>query len=360
MQTFYVYPYTTIDYLMPNSKRITISDVAKAAGVSIGTASRVINRREGDIKISAETRKLVLDLAQQMGYHANPFASALRTQRTGVIGVIVRDICDPFLGLLARQVQKAARAQGIDVLLAHAEYDLEVVGHHIAFMHSHWFDGLLLLGDMPGDQAVIDELAKANTPFVAVARGEQASSPLVNIDEKAGIHLGVDYLRKLGHERIAFIGNMEHGGVIERGAYFRQYFKEKGLPLDENLVQVCGNSRSSAVECAEKLFSRANRPEAVFCATDLAAWGTISGIQRAGLTIPRDVSVLGFDDVEGSADLYPALTTIRQPVGEMAERALDLLVHYIEGNLPQGTAQRVLIQPKLVIRESCAAQHTPD
>lgn len=341
---------------MPNLKRVTIVDVAKAAGVSAGTASRVLNQRDGEIKISDYTRAQVLEAARKLGYHPNPFASALRTQRTGVIGVIVRDICDPFLALLAREIQKAARAQAMDVLLAHAEYDLELVGNHIAYMHSHLFDGLLLLGDIPGDLAILEELARSETPFVAVARGLSTNLPMVNIDEKKGVYQGIEYLRGLGHQRIAFIGNLLHGGVKEREDHFRSYYHENKLTLNENYMKLCGNGRGEALACAQSLLSLPEPPTAIFGVTDMAAYGAISAAFRMGLRVPEDVSVLGFDDVEGSADTNPPLTTIRQPVGEMAADAVRLLMKYIEGQPSQNVdSARILVEPRLIVRQSCAA-----
>ena len=340
---------------MTSSKRITIVDVAKAAGVSAGTASRVINQRDGDIKISESTRTFVLEAARQLGYHPNPFASALRTQRTGVIGVIVRDICDPFLSLLAREIQKAARAQAMDVLLAHAEYDLEQVGNHIAYMHSHLFDGLLLLGDIPGDLAIIEELARSETPFVSVARGSSANLPMVNIDEKMGVYQGIEYLRSLGHEKIAFIGNLLHGGVKEREEHFKNYFQDNSLNLNGDYLKLCGNGRADALVCAQSLLSLPEPPTAIFCATDLAAYGATNGALRMGLRVPEDISILGFDDIEGSAEAYPPLTTIRQPVGEMAVNAVRLLMKFIEGTTLQETdSTRILVEPRLIIRQSCS------
>ncbi|HEX2979879.1 MAG TPA: LacI family DNA-binding transcriptional regulator [Anaerolineaceae bacterium] len=338
---------------MTTNKRITITDVARAAGVSPGTASRVLNQRGGDIKISEVTRKHVLDIAENLGYQPNPFAAALRTQKTGVIGVIVRDLCDPFLCTLAKAIQREARGHAVDVLFAHAEYDLEAVGHHLAFMHSHWFDGLVLLGDMPGDQAIINELQKSHTPFVAVARGEQNSACMVNVDERMGIRLGMDYLRGLGHERIAFIGNLEHGGVKERAQLFEAYLTEENLPAGENSVQFCANQRSSATECAQSLLSRQPAPTALFCGTDLVALSALNAAHRLGLNIPEQVSILGFDDIPEAAEAYPALTTLRQPVGTMAQEAVRLLMERIDGDAEESEDARVILPPELVVRASC-------
>jgi len=340
--------------IVPPQKRITIADVARAAGVSVGTVSRVLNHREGGIKISEATRTQVVAAAQQLGYTPNPFASALRTQRTGVIGVIVRDISDPFLSMLAKEIQRVARVQGITLLYGHAEYDLEIVGRHLAFMHSHWFDGLLLLGDIPGDQAVIGELIRSNTPFVVVACGEQPTFPLVNVDEAEGVKLALDYLHSLGHRRIAFIGNLEHGGIAERLVFFQRYIHDSGLFWSEEYIQQCPNSRAAALERAQYLLSLSPPPTAIFCATDLAALGAASGALRLGWQVPERVSIIGFDDIEGTADTCPPLTTIRQPIGDMAGQAVNLLMRFIEGTPVEEIDRRIIVPPRLIVRQSCA------
>jgi len=339
---------------MSPQKRITIADVARAAGVSTGTVSRVLNQRSGDIKISEETRKLVLETAHHLGYSPNPFATALRCQRTGMIGAIVRDIGDPFLSLMLRETQRAARSLGVDMLFGHAEYDLDIVGRHLAFMHSHWFDGLLLLGDMPGDQAVIDELVTSNTPFVAVACGERSPYPSVNVDEAAGVKLAFEYLYSLGHRRIAFIGNLKHGGIKQRLVHFQRLLVEHDLFWSDDYMRQCGNNRAAALDCAQSLLSLPTPPTAIFCATDLAALGAMNGALRMELRVPEDVSIIGFDDVEGTADTFPALTTIRQPIGDMASQAVRLLMQLIEREILEEEENQVVVQPRLIVRQSCA------
>lgn len=344
---------------MPSASKITLSDVAKAAGVSTGTVSRVLNQRAGPIQISPETTQHVLEVAARLGYRPNPFASALRTQKTGVLGVILRDIGDPFLSLLAQEIGSAARARGANLLFAHAEYDLDLAGRTLAFMHSHWFDGLLLVGDIPGDEALLAELDTTATPFLAVARGLQTSAPMVNVDEAAGIRLGLDHLLSLGHRQIAFIGNLEHGGVKERTALFEQTLVERGLPLAPGAVQVCANHRAAVLDCVRGLLARRPPPTAIFCATDLAALSALSAVQGAGLRVPQDVSILGFDDIPGAAEAYPALTTLRQPVAEMARQAVALLLAAISG-VPWPEPPRLILPPELIIRESCSHPPPPD
>ncbi|MBX3062715.1 MAG: LacI family DNA-binding transcriptional regulator [Anaerolineae bacterium] len=341
---------------MSHRGRVTIADVAKAVGVSAGTVSRVLNPRLNDnVKISDATRQLVLAAVKELGYQANPFASALRTQRSGVVGAIIRDVSDPFLSLMSRELQHMAHRQGIDLMLCHAEYDLETVRRQLKFMIK-WFDGLLLIGDMPGDRVVFQDLQEHNIPFVAVACGTQVNAPFVNTDEERGMTLGMDYLYNLGHRRIAFIGTIDHAGTRERLSSYQEYVAQKSLIWHDDYVQPCAYTRSAAIDAAQTLLSLAEPPTAIFCTSDLQALGAVSGALQMGWRVPEMVSILGFDDIEESNFTFPSLSTIRQPVGALAEAAMNLLMSLIEGNTPEH--QGVVIQPRLMVRRSCCPTYT--
>src|SRR6266568_4128550 len=195
---------------------VTLVDIAETAHVSVGTVSRVLNGREGSIKISQATKTRVLQAAQRLGYQPNPFAAALRTQRTGVLGAIIRDIGDPFLSELARTLQQAAHEQGFELLLGHTDYDPQTAQRQMTFMLNHWFDGLFLLGNIPGDMTLLSMIQQSRTPCVALASCSETSVALVALDEVRGASLSLDYLFQSGHRRIAFVGNIEHAGVSER------------------------------------------------------------------------------------------------------------------------------------------------
>lgn len=338
---------------MASRGKITIADVAKAAGVSSGTVSRVLNWRQGEAKISEATRKHVLETVERLGYQANPFASALRSQQSGVIGAIVRDIHDPFLSLMARELQRVAHARGIEFLMGHAEYNLETVRSQVKFMRT-WFDGLIMIGDMSGDQVVMDELQAYGTPFVAVACGTHTHIPLVNTDEVEGTRLGMDYLYSLGHRRIGFIGNIEHAGVQERREAFLTYVHEKSLYWTDAYLQPAAYTRSAAITCVQRLLSLPVPPTAIFCTADLLALGAVSGALQMGWRVPEAVSIIGFDDVEESASAYPPLTTVRQPVNEIAQAAMDLLMERIQNPAAESEPKQLLVPPTLRIRRSCS------
>lgn len=335
------------------SRPIKIADVAREAGVSAGTVSRVLNRRDADIKISAATQQVVIEAAERLGYQPNRFASALRTRQTGVIGAIVRDISDPFLSLMARELQRAAHARGVELLLGHAENEPRTVRRQLIFMRN-WFDGLIILGDMPDDEAIFASLRESATPFVAVACGTQVGAPLVNIDEAQGTGQAMDYLYALGHRRIGFIGNTEHAATRERLDSFLQFVQERGLTWHEAYLQATPYTRKAAIASAQRLLSLPEPPTAIVCTADLLALGALSGAMQMGWRVPEAVSIISFDDIEEAVDVFPALTTLRQPVGEMAEQAIRLLLSLIENPLQDVSDNRILVQPSLMIRRSCS------
>lgn len=341
--------------IMAPKERITIADVAKAAGVSPGTVSRVLNNRTG-VKISPKTQEQVQRAAKKLGYKPNLFASALRTQRTGVIGAIVRDINDPFLSLVARELQKAAHAEGLELLLGHAEYDRETADRQLNVMRN-WFDGLLIIGDMLEQQAAISNLDQNETPSVALANGStphQGAKPLVSIDDAYGTHLGLEYLYSLGHRRIAFVGNTDFAGIRKRWETFQHFVHERSLFWADDYLGVSHNSRAAAIECTEHLLTLPTPPTAIFCMSDLLALGAMSSAWRMGWRVPETISILGFDDVEEAATTYPALSTIRQPVKDMASQALQLLIKLIDGSPLEHDQLPIVIKPVLMARRSCS------
>ena len=236
-----------------------------------------------------------------------------------------------------------------------ANYDVATAGRQASIMSSLWFEGLLLLGDIPGNLEVMRQLQESKKPCVAVACGPRNDFPSINLDEDAGTILALDYLYALGHRRIACFGDPNILGVKERLLCFQEYARDKGLILEEGYVQVCSNNQLDASRCASELMKLANPPTAIFCGTDLIALGVINQIHRSGKRVPQDFSVIGFDDIEEDVEMFPTLTTIRQPAEEIAEKAVDLILRVRDGSVENLGSINILIQPELVIRESCCA-----
>ena len=340
---------------MDSRSPVTLADIAEAAQVSVGTVSRVLNGREGSIKISQATKARVMEAAQRLGYQPNPFATALRTQRTGVLGVIIRDMGDPFLSELARALQQAAHKQGFELLIGHADYDPQTAQRQLTFMLNHWFDGLLLLGNIPGDSTLLAMVKQSRTPCVAVASGSETSVPLVALDEVRGASLSLEYLYQLGHRRIAFIGNVEHAGVSERLATFRQFVHHQELEWHDGYEQCYSRTPpGDATMRIRLLLSLPSPPTAIFCASDVLALRAMSIAWQLGLHLPDQLSIVGFDDIEQAAESVPPLTTIRQPVSLMAQEAVSMLRELIDGSPKDVRECRRIVQPELIVRASCS------
>lgn len=333
-----------------NKKNITIADVAKAAGVSLGTVSRVINNRDGAIKVSERTTKRVLEAAKELGYIPNPFASALRSQRSGAIGIVVRDINDPFLRQIIRDVQKESHQKGIEVLIGHAEYAPEIAERQLNLMINYWFDGLILLGNLPGDEKLIHELNVKDTPMVAVASGFDMNLPSVDFDNAYGSKLAMEYLFSKGHKDIAFIGNTELAGVKQRLNVYEKMLKQANL-YRKNYVYSFTKSRREAIEYTRQLLGMEKPPTAIFCPQDYLALASMSGIWQMGLSVPKDVSVFGYDDIEEAEDAFIPLSTIRQSTDVAAKNAVDLLLDIM--NDVKIAKKKIKIKPEICIRNSC-------
>ncbi|MEA4910071.1 MAG: LacI family transcriptional regulator [Chloroflexi bacterium] len=341
------------------SKKVTIAQVAKEAGVSIATVSRVLNQREGNIKISDETKAIVQAVADRLGYQADPFASALRTRHSGLFGAIIRDLRDPFLIKVFIEMQGVARENGIELLLGNANYDISVAGRQANIMSGLWFDGLILLGDMPGDLGIVHQLQQINKPCVAVACGTRHDVPSINLDEEAGVDLSMNYLYSLGHRRIACVGDPNLLGVRERLAAFKDYAENHDLILEDGYLVECPNDQRSAAHGAARLMSLPKPPTAIFCGTDLIGLGVINQLNRSGVKVPDDVSVTGFDDIEEAANAFPSLTTISQLADKLAQQALQLLLKIMDTPSREIAVETILVKPELIVRESCCPLKQP-
>jgi LacI family transcriptional regulator len=192
---------------------------------------------------------------------------------------------------------------------------------------------------------------------VAVACGTKGVTPFVNIDEARGTLMGLEYLYALGHRRIGFIGSTHHAGIRERWAAFEGFVRDSGLIWDDAYLQPCLYTRRASMEAIQRLLSLPIPPTAVLCTSDLQALGAISGAWHMGWRVPEAISILGFDDVEEASDTFPALTTIRQPVGEMAQQAMTLLTRLIQDPTVDPLTQ-VIVEPRLMVRRSCSPAYT--
>ena len=342
------------------SRSVTIRDVAKQVGVSQSTVSRVLNGLETQITISQETRERVLRTAEELGYRPHPGARSLSGRGTGLLGLITREINDPFFAELIEVVSNAAKEQGYDLVLGNAKSDPEnALALRDRMLDPRYCDGLLLCGDLresPEDNTFLDKMGRDHR-LVSLSRGSQYlvhNTPSLGIDNRKGTFLALDYLAQLGHRRIACMNVGRVGDLWERLETYREFMWDSFGKIPDEYVQLTENSYRGGYKATKCLLSLAVPPTAIFAMDDTMAIGALAAAADKGCVVPADLSIIGFDDLDVAAYARPALTTIRQPLEELGRKAVDFLVMMIRGEAPSDPEPRLLLEPKLIIRDSCA------
>lgn len=306
---------------------VTMLDIARASGVSQSTVSRVLNNSVTTVPIAAETRQRVLDAADRLGYRPNPLARGLRGARTMLIGIIVREIADPFFAPAVEAVSINAREHNYNVVLgsAHSLADEAIELH--AVLETRHCDALVLLGDMRDQPRLLDDLAAAKVPVVALWQGEALDGiHTIDVDNRAGMRLAVDHLVELGHRRLGFIGAGTHGDIRERQAGFVEHLSELSIPAAPEHIVPAITDPAAGAHALGHLMDLPSPPTAVVTATDNLAIGVLHAAHLRRLAIPEGLSVVGFDDIPSARFSAPPLTTVHNPIGEMATLAVTLAV----------------------------------
>jgi DNA-binding LacI/PurR family transcriptional regulator len=327
-----------------------MSDLAREAGVSQSTVSRVLNAAPSSIQISDETRDRVLAAASRLGYRPNPLARGLRGAKTMLLGVIVRDITDPFFAGAIEAVTTAASARGYNVVLGHAHSRADEAIALRSVLETRHVDAILLLGDMTDQPRLIEDLQRGHVPVVALWQGAAIHDlPSVNVDNSWGIGRALDHLIGLGHRRIAFVGGRPLGDIQERQAAYEERVRAEGLALPRGYVQPVSNDPAGGNLALARLLALPVPPTAIVCSTDQLAIGVLHGAASRGIRVPEQLSVTGFDDLPLSSFTVPALTTVRMPVGAMAERAVGIAI----GDTAEGAPWSAdVLKPELIVRDS--------
>ena len=333
---------------------VTIEDVARAAGVSAMTVSRVINKEKN---VRDKTRARVLKAVTELRYSPNMAARSLAAGEATHIGLLYSNPSAAYLSQFLVGALDEARKTGTHLVIEACEEENDSAqtqaATHIAAAD---VEGVILPPPLSESVPILTELAKSETPVVTVAMGKVYENALnVRIDDFAAAAEITNYLINLGHRRIALIkGHPLHIAGTERERGFRAAVSAAGLnPADVQVEQGYFTFRSG-LEAAEKLLNSPRRPTAIFASNDDMAAAVVSVAHRRGLDVPGDLSVVGFDDTSPATTVWPELTTIRQPVAAMAAAAMDLLLADIRSRrhgLPPVPAERVL-DHELIVRES--------
>jgi LacI family transcriptional regulator len=332
---------------------ITILDVAREAGVSYSTVSRVLSGYEF---VKDSTRQRVLEAVDRLGYVANQQARSLAGGKSRVIGLLVPSLNNGYIGEVAR---------GIDEELAKSAYDLMLYTTHrtsteapYAFKLTRGLaDGLLLVVPLL-TSAYLETLREQNFPYVLVDQSDSTNhSSVVDSMNQQGAYEATQYLLKLGHRRIGFIcGLMQLRSAVDRLEGHLAALRDAGIPAEPDLIQQGDFWREAGYEATERLLNLPQPPTAIFASNDLSAFGAMEAIRAHGLQIPQDISIVGFDDIPQASLVYPRLTTVRQPLDEMGRIAAQMLIEQIEN--PDRPIQHITLPTTLIIRESCQSPFT--
>lgn len=328
---------------------VTIQAVAAAAGVSKTTVSHVLS---GNRPVSAETRRRVEKVMDDLGFSPNFFAQALNRNRSNTIALIAQDITNPFYPAHARGLQAAVSSQDQVVMLFDAGAGEGDLTHaFVTDAIQRRADGVVIaVSDVDDD---IARLREAGIPVIAVGSGaSRLPIDWVTADDERIAADAVMHLHLLGHRRIATIaGPLDHTPGKPRHLGYLRAMQDLDLPVDSVMIEQGEWTRESGFEAMARLIALADRPSAVFCANDMMAIGALDAAQRSGLSVPEDVAILGVDDIDAAALVRPALTTVRIPAEEIGRAAGELLLHRIAEGMTT-THRHVLVQHTLQTRES--------
>ena len=331
-------------------KNATIKDVAGLADVSIKTVSRVLNREP---KVREVTRERVFEAMEKLNYSPNTSARRLAGNRTYLLGLLYDDPSPSYVLNIQAGVLEACKKDHYDVMIYPCRINNPSLLSDITeLVSSGKVDGLLLTPPI-SDVAAVRKLArKLNVPNVVISLAQKGASRwTVDTNDRETCAEMVGYLASLGHKRIAFImGHPDHIAVNQRFVGFQDGMKESGLKVLKSYCLQGYNSFKSGLECGKRLLTKKQPPTAIFCANDNMASGVSRIAHEMNISIPADLSIVGFDDIPLASQLLPALTTIRQPTHEMARLATELLIMRLRGASLEGV--RRILKSELVFRDS--------
>lgn len=329
-------------------KRVTIEDVARAAGVSRQTVSRAINNKAD---ISSATRERVLDAVKELGYRPNRLAQGMVTQRTRTIGLMLADIANPFYPELARGVQDAARSSDYNTMLCNTDDDPEKQLVLFRSLLAQGVDGIIAFAYQVDDE-LMTEFANVFRPIVLINR--DFSHPHVStlmVDNERGAIAAVDLLVKQGHRVIGALTNINPSFSFSRRlkGYMNQ-MAQHGIEVEPSWVSGGEPSLDGGYAAARQLLHDHSNMTAIFCHNDLMALGAVRAIHDLGLRVPQDVAVIGFDDIQLATMATPALSTVHVDKYEIGRKAAERLFNMIDN--PSGDFRPIRLTTSLILRET--------
>jgi len=329
--------------------KVTIKDVAKAAGVSIATVSRVINHLGG---YSEETKNQVLQVIDELGYQPNQVARGLVSNRTRTIAFIVPDLTSTLALELLKGVEKGAHKKGNSVILCNTESEGIKTMDYLKLLHEKRIDGIIFASnELKKDY--YEYIQKMHIPLVLLAtQSPRFAVPFVKVDDRLAAYAAVEYLMKKGHRKIGIISAGEDDGIagLPRLEGYQLALSDYGIPVSENrIVRTKGFHFEDGRIGLRRLIQQDSEITAVFAGSDDIAAGIISSSHELGIRVPEDLSIIGYDNLKIAEMVVPPLTTVAQPLAEMGEKACDMIIDMLEnGKL----AQSLYFPHKIIERKS--------
>lgn len=334
---------------------VGIKDVARHAGVSVGTVSNAINRPE---MVSEETREQVLAAIAELGYVRSESARQLRAGRSRIMAMLVLDMGNPFFVDVARGAERTARQAGLGVMVCNSAHSTSEEADYLSLFAEQRVRGVMITpADSTGRN--LEAFRRHRIPFVLVDRqAAGAAECSVAIDDVTGGTLAVRHLIASGHQRIAYVGGPPGLAQVEdRRAGALAAMAEAGLP-PENLVELYNERLTVAFgrDAGARLLGLAGRPTAVFCANDLLALGVLQAMYAARISVPDELAIVGYDDIEFAAAAAVPLSSVRQPAIAMGSMAARLLLEESGDQAALHHHQQIVLEPELIVRESSLAR----
>jgi len=329
---------------------ITIRDVAKNVGVSPSTVSRVIR---GESNVHPETRKKVLRAVKKMGYSLDGNARAMIKKQTKTIGVSVSDISNPFYPPLIRGIENTINKFGYSMILCNTDEDSSKEEKYLQVLLEKRIDGLIISPTTP-QIPFLKVFEARNVPIVCIDRSlENIEADMVSVDNIHGAFIATEHLIKLGHKRIAIITGIR--GITTTDERLKGYLNtldQYGIDKNESLIIEGNSTIEGGVKATERLFKLKSPPSAIFSSNNLMTIGVFIALKKLGKSIPKDVAVIGFDDLDWAEALDPPLTAVSQPTYTIGSTAAQLLIQRLLKEGPK-KKQKIILRTTLTIRKSC-------
>ncbi len=322
--------------------KLNIDAVAKAAGVHRSTVSRAFSRPDA---VNPQTREHILRVAEELGYTMSPLARALRSKTSAFVPLIVPNLVNPFYAELATTMVQAAGDRGYQLVLCITNGDNERTAGYLTAMQSLYAPFGIIAPSTRVDIDTLTQFGFGNRVVVIDRVDQHATVPSVTVDNRRGIELAFDHLRSLGHRRIGYVS-----GIAGTHTAHERLDAYNDLAGADPIVLDSGTDTEAGERAAAHFFAMTDRPTAIVAANDMTAFGLISALAAQGLSIPTDVSVVGFDGLALAARFNPVLTTVHQPIDDMGSIAIDLA----EKKAADGSVDHVVLTPTLLVRASTA------